>query len=91
MSPRKLLSFHELREHGVLLGRRHVDRLEAEGKFPKRVPIGMRRVGWVTTEIEGWVNAAISARAQQPGKLGSHPASCSKRDREQSAAARASL
>ena len=69
--PRKLLSFPELREHGVLLGRRHVDRLEAEGKFPKRVPIGMRRVGWVTTEIQGWVDAAISARALGAGELAS--------------------
>jgi prophage regulatory protein len=74
MSPHKLLPFPELRERGVLHGRRHVDRLEAEGKFPKRVPIGMRRVGWVAAEIDEWVNAAISSRQRQPGKLGSHPA-----------------
>jgi prophage regulatory protein len=63
---RKLLLFPELRERGVPLGRRHVDRLEAEGKFPRRVPIGMRRVGWVAAEVDDWVNAAISARVQQP-------------------------
>ncbi len=71
---RKLLLFPELRERGVPLGRRHVDRLEAEGKFPKRVPIGMRRVGWVAAEIDDWVNAAISARAQQPENCGSQNA-----------------
>ena len=70
---RKLLLFPELRERGVPLGRRHVDRLEAEGKFPKRVPIGMRRVGWVAAEIDDWVNAAISARAQ-PENRGSQTA-----------------
>jgi prophage regulatory protein len=43
----KLLLFPELMEHGVLLGRRQVDRLEHKGDFPKRVPIGESRVGWV--------------------------------------------
>ena len=62
MSPRKLLSFPELRDHGVLLGRRHVDRLEAEGKFPKRVHISERRVGWMVEEIDAHVAAKISNR-----------------------------
>ena len=70
---RKLLLFPELRDRGVPFGRRHVDRLEAEGKFPKRVPIGMRRVGWVAAEIDDWVNAAISARAE-PKNRGSQTA-----------------
>ncbi|UPK38296.1 AlpA family phage regulatory protein [Bradyrhizobium sp. 186] len=63
MSARKLLSFPELRDRGVLLGRRQIDRLEAEGKFPKRVLIGAKRVGWVTNEIESWVSAAIARRS----------------------------
>jgi prophage regulatory protein len=62
MSHRKLLSFPELREHGVLLGRRHVDRLEAEGKFPKRVHVSDRRVGWVVEEIDAHVAAKIANR-----------------------------
>lgn len=74
MSYRKLLPFPELRERGVLHGRRQVDRLEAEGKFPKRVSVGTNRVGWVATEIDDWVNAAISARAQQPENCGSQNA-----------------
>ena len=32
--------------------RRHIDRLEVAGKFPKRVAIGDRRVGWVESEID---------------------------------------
>jgi len=36
----KLLTFGELKEHGVPLGRRQIDRLEARGRFPKRVQIG---------------------------------------------------
>jgi prophage regulatory protein len=70
----KLLSFPELRQHGVLVGRRQVDRLEAEGKFPKRVLLGVHRVGWVTAEIDEFVDQAIGRRSSEIGKLGSHPA-----------------
>lgn len=87
MSPSKLLSFPELRERGVLLGRRQVDRLEAEGKFPKRVSVGANRVGWVAAEIDDWVNAAISSRSPIPGKLGPNNAGYAQRGREYSAAA----
>ena len=59
MSPSKLLSFPELRERGVLLGRRQVDRLEAEGKFPKRVSVGANRVGWVAAEIDDDFEIAV--------------------------------
>ena len=59
---RKLLLFPELRERGVPLGRRHVDRLEAEGKFPRRVHISERRVGWVAEEIDAHVAAKIANR-----------------------------
>jgi prophage regulatory protein len=67
----KLLLFPELKEHGVPLGRRQVDRLERIGKFPKRVPIGERRVGWVESEIDDHVTAAIAARSTVLGRLGS--------------------
>lgn len=60
----KLLPFSDLRDHGVLFGRRQIDRLEADGKFPKRVPIGANRVGWVASEVEDWVDAAIARRSQ---------------------------
>jgi len=60
----KLLPFCDLRDHGVLFGRWQIDRLEADGKFPKRVPIGAKRVGWVASEIEDWVETAIARRSQ---------------------------
>lgn len=43
----------------------HIARLEAEGKFPKRVRLGEGRycrVGWVESEIYGWIEARISER-----------------------------
>jgi prophage regulatory protein len=57
MDSPKLLSFADLRARGVLLGRRQVDRLEAEGLFPQRVHIASNRVGWVAGEINDFVNA----------------------------------
>lgn len=58
-----LLSFSQLRNRGVLLSRRQVDRLEAQGKFPKRVQISEWRVAWAFDEINAWVAAKIAARA----------------------------
>ena len=33
----------------------HIGRLEKTGKFPKRIPIGSRRVGWWLEEILAWL------------------------------------
>jgi prophage regulatory protein len=35
----------------------HVLRLEKRGKFPRRLQIGPRRVGWYLAEIEAWLEA----------------------------------
>lgn len=40
----------------------HIRRLEAVGKFPKRVQIGANRVGWVRAEVEQWLNDRMGAR-----------------------------
>jgi len=58
----KILSFNELREHGITLGRRQIDRLEALRLFPRRVKISERRVGWLEDEIKAHVEAQIEAR-----------------------------
>lgn len=58
----KILTFGDLRERGVLLGRRQIDRLEAQGKFPKRVKISEKRVGWLAEEIRAYVDGKIKAR-----------------------------
>jgi prophage regulatory protein len=69
--PPKLLLFPELTLHGVLLGRRQIDRLEHKGEFPKRVQIGESRVGWVETEIDAYVERKIAGRSTRMGTLGS--------------------
>ena len=67
----RLSVFSELRELGVRLHRRQVDRLETCGQFPKRVPLSAGRVSWVTDEIIAWVDSRIAKRVLAPGRLGS--------------------
>ncbi len=33
----------------------HISRLEAAGKFPKRIKLGVNRVGWLLSEIQDWI------------------------------------
>lgn len=34
------------------------------GIFPKQVPLGLRAVGWVESEIDEWIQSKIDAREQ---------------------------
>ena len=61
----KFLSKKQVREK-VLYCPAHIARLEAAGKFPKRVQLGPGRVGWVEEEIEGWMRERIAKRQTQP-------------------------
>lgn len=58
----EILIFPELKPRGVRLSRRQLDRLEAAGKFPRRVQISPGRVGWLADEVEHHVAAAIACR-----------------------------
>jgi prophage regulatory protein len=68
MKSATFLGFSELRGRGIPLGRRQLDRLEAAGKFPRRVHISERRVGWVAEEIDAYMAAKIANRC---GRIGS--------------------
>jgi prophage regulatory protein len=57
----RLLSNKEVREK-VLYSRAHIARLEADGLFPKRVRLGVARVGWVEAEIDDWITKRIAER-----------------------------
>ena len=61
---KKMLSKRQVKEL-VLYSPQHIARLEAAGKFPKRVQLGANRVGWVKEEIEEWLQHRIDARDQQ--------------------------
>jgi prophage regulatory protein len=57
----RLLSKKHVREM-VLYSPQHIARLEAAGKFPKRVQLGPGRVGWVDEEVQDWLAARIAER-----------------------------
>lgn len=42
--------------------RAHLYHLIKEGSFPKPVPIGVRAVGWISSEIDQWINDRLQAR-----------------------------
>jgi len=41
------------------LGRSMIYQLEAEQRFPHRVRIGLRAVGWVESEVQAWLAKRI--------------------------------
>ena len=57
----RLLSKKQVRDL-VLYSPQHIARLEAAGKFPKRVKLGQCRVGWVEQEVQNWITARIAER-----------------------------
>lgn len=42
-----------------------IDELEKRKKFPRRVQISERAIGWVESEIDAFIRARIEARDQQ--------------------------
>jgi prophage regulatory protein len=64
----RLLRENEVR-HITGLSRTQRTRLEREGRFPKRVALSERALGWVETEIHSWVAGRISARAETKPRI----------------------
>lgn len=64
----RLLSKKQVREI-VLYSPQHIARLEAAGKFPKRVRLGQGRVGWVEGEVLDWLNARLAERDNPTGSV----------------------
>jgi len=50
----RIVTRRELR-HIVPFCPQHILRLERQNKFPKRIQIGARRVGWYLSHIEAWL------------------------------------
>ena len=61
----RLLSKRQLKEI-VLYSPQHIQRLENAGKFPKRVRLGVNRVGWVEDEVYAWLRQRMDARDIPP-------------------------
>lgn len=61
---KKMLNKRQVKEL-VLYSPQHIARLEAAGQFPKRVQLGVNRVGWIEEEVLDWLQQRIDARDQQ--------------------------
>jgi prophage regulatory protein len=46
----------------VPYSRQHISRLEQAGTFPKRVPLGQCRVGWLLHEVDAWIEERVLRR-----------------------------
>lgn len=56
MNPKRLISKKELKTlYGIPYSFTHIARLEAAGKFPKRIRLGQGRVAWYARAIEEWI------------------------------------
>lgn len=45
------------------LSRSMLNRYRAEGRFPRAVPLGEKRVAFVAAEVRDWISERIAARA----------------------------
>jgi prophage regulatory protein len=59
----KVLTYPDLKsEKGIRYSRQHLIRLEQDGKFPKRIPLGAGRHGWLDHEIDAYIEACAAER-----------------------------
>lgn len=60
-----ILRLHDVQDL-VGLSRSSIYNAIANGTFPKQISLGARSVGWLKSEVEGWLNDRIaSSRGQQ--------------------------
>lgn len=62
MSQVSLIPFEGLKAKGIDFSKVHLGRLERRGEFPRHVQLSAKRVAWVESEIDTWLNERIAAR-----------------------------
>ncbi len=55
-------SYDDLSRKGIRYSKMHLRRLEKAKKFPKRVRLSATRVGWVSDEINKWLEMHVAER-----------------------------
>lgn len=58
----RLISHDDLKPKGISYSKPHLWRLERQGVFPKRVPIGPGRYAYVQAEIDAYIEDLIARR-----------------------------
>ncbi|WP_188262663.1 helix-turn-helix transcriptional regulator [Azospirillum tabaci] len=69
----RILRFPEVQKRIGGYTRMHVDRLEKNGKFPKRLRIGERAVGWLESDIDSWIADKAQRRGPKSSNSGAAP------------------
>ena len=62
--PARIITRDQLKEL-VPYSLSHIARLEQAGKFPQRLRLGPNRVGWLSNEVENWIESCAAARRDQ--------------------------
>ena len=44
------------------LGRSTLYKLLSEGSFPQSITLGARAVGWLSSEVDGWIQSKVEER-----------------------------
>tara|TARA_R100000750_G_scaffold62842_1_gene58472 strand:+ start:4037 stop:4261 length:225 start_codon:yes stop_codon:yes gene_type:complete len=60
----RILSKRQVKEL-VLYSPQHIARMEKAGLFPRRVQLGVNRVGWVEAEVLAWLEERLARREVQ--------------------------
>lgn len=61
-----ILRLHEVRAR-CGLSRSEIYRRESLGQFPRRVSLGARSVGWLSSEVQSWIEARIRESRKDGG------------------------
>ena len=48
------------------LGRSMIYQMQAEGRFPQRIKLGERAVGWLESEVRDWLATRVDASRGNP-------------------------
>ena len=65
----RILNAADLKAKGIGYHAVHLARLEAAGKFPRRVKLSEGvggRVGWLENEVDAWILARAALRGEPP-------------------------
>lgn len=67
--PDREISFLRLPEvkKRTALSRSQIYLLESKGQFPKRISLGIRAVGWISSEVQSWIEARIEQSRNKEG------------------------
>ncbi len=62
VSANRILTKALLKERGVTFCNYYLLQLEKKGRFPQRIRLGERKVGWLEHEIEAWIAGRAAER-----------------------------